>query len=175
MSILVNLHIGVYFSKLNYLCLFLERETESKPYVLLVVLHVLLSADFFNLHVSFSKKSIRKRRPNLVSIDSVCKGYQQIQVSRQHQQRKSSSQTNMVIKIWFNSLPTGYFFMLFCSLLIFFQNQLFRKNLSGIPSEWQTVRIQISPGILLGLIWNQTVCKVYQQTTLVGKLVKSIK
>ena len=37
----------------------------------------------------------------------------------------------------------------------FFQNQLFRKILSGIPSGWQTV--------LLGLIW---VCKSYQQTTL---------
>ena len=51
----------------------------------------------------------------------------------------------------------------------FFQNQLFRKTLSGIPSECQTVWIQIKPGILLGLIWVQTVCKCYQQTTPVGK------
>ena len=33
----------------------------------------------------------------------------------------------------FNSLPHGKFFMLNCCLLIFFQNQLFRKKNSGIP------------------------------------------
>ena len=32
----------------------------------------------------------------------------------------------------FNSLPTGYFFMLFCILLIFFKVN-FKKNHSGIP------------------------------------------
>ena len=51
----------------------------------------------------------------------------------------------------------------------FFQNKLFRKNISGIPSECQTDWIQIKPDILSGLIWVQTVCKGYQQTTLVGK------
>ena len=59
--------------------------------------------------------------------------------------------------------------MLFCRLLIFFQNQLFRKILSGIPLACQTVWIQIRPDILFGLIWVQTVCKSYQQTTLIGK------
>ena len=49
----------------------------------------------------------------------------------------------------------------------FFQNQLFRKNLSGILSECQTVWIQIRPIILSGLIWVQTVCKGYQQMTIV--------
>ena len=39
----------------------------------------------------------------------------------------------------------------------------------GIPSECQTVCIQIRPDILSGLIWVQTVCKGYQQTTLVTK------
>ena len=39
--------------------------------------------------------------------------------------------------------------------------------LSGIPSECQTDWIQIRPDILSGLIWVQTVCKSYQQTTLV--------
>ena len=53
--------------------------------------------------------------------------------------------------------------MLFCLLLIFFQNQLFRKILSGIPSECETAWIQIRPDILSGLIWVQTVCKGYQQ------------
>ena len=40
--------------------------------------------------------------------------------------------------------------MLFCRLLIFFQNQLFRKNLSILPSECQTVWIQIRPDIFVG-------------------------
>ena len=35
----------------------------------------------------------------------------------------------------------------------------------SIPSGSQTVWIQIRPGILPGLIWVQTVCKGYQQTT----------
>ena len=51
----------------------------------------------------------------------------------------------------------------------FFQNQLFQKILSGIPSECQTDWIQTRPNILLGLIWVQSVCKGYEQTTLVGK------
>ena len=47
----------------------------------------------------------------------------------------------------------------------FFQNQIFRKILSGIPFECQTDWIQIRPDILSGLIWVQSVCKGYQQTT----------
>ena len=39
----------------------------------------------------------------------------------------------------------------------FFQNQLFRKIISGIPTECQTVWIQIGPDILLGPICVQTV------------------
>ena len=38
----------------------------------------------------------------------------------------------------FNSLPPGKFFMLFLSSADFFQNQLFRKILSEVPSECQT-------------------------------------
>ena len=45
----------------------------------------------------------------------------------------------------------------------FFQNQLFLKILSGIPSECQTDWNQIRPDILSGLIWIQSVCKSYQQ------------
>ena len=56
----------------------------------------------------------------------------------------------------------------FLSSADFFQNQLFRKILSGLPSECQTVWIQIRPDPLSGLIWVQIVCKGYQQTTLVG-------
>ena len=54
----------------------------------------------------------------------------------------------------------------------FFQNQLFSKILSEIPSECQTVGIQTKPDILSGLIWVQTVCKGYQQMTLGGKELK---
>ena len=39
------------------------------------------------------------------------------------------------------------------------------KNLSGTLSECQTFWIQISTDILSVLIWVQTVCKEYQQTT----------
>ena len=58
--------------------------------------------------------------------------------------------------------------MLFCCLLIFFQNQLFRKILSGIPSECQTDWIQIRPNKMLGLIWLQSVCKGYQQIKVIN-------
>ena len=50
----------------------------------------------------------------------------------------------------------------------------FIKILSGIPSECQTVWIQIRPDILSGLIWVQTVCKGYQQMTLVGNELSTI-
>ena len=42
----------------------------------------------------------------------------------------------------------------------------------GIPSGCQTDWIQIRPDILSGLIWVQTVCKNYQQTTLGDKGLK---
>ena len=50
-----------------------------------------------------------------------------------------------------------------------FQHQFFRKILSWIPSECQTVWIQIRPDIMSGLIWVQTVCNGYQQPNLIGK------
>ena len=43
------------------------------------------------------------------------------------------------------------------------------SNLSGIQPQCQTVWIQIRPDVLLGLIWVQTVCKCFHQTTLVGE------
>ena len=48
----------------------------------------------------------------------------------------------------------------------YFQKKHFQKILSRIPSESQTVWIQIRPDILSVLIWVQTVCKDYQQTAL---------
>ena len=41
----------------------------------------------------------------------------------------------------------------------FLGDNLFRKILSGIPSECQTDWIQIRTDILSGLIWVQNVCK----------------
>ena len=41
-------------------------------------------------------------------------------------------------------------------------------------SRCQIVCIQIRPNIMLGLIWIQTVCKYYQQSTLKGKEVTEI-
>ena len=53
-------------------------------------------------------------------------------------------------------------------------NISFRKNLSGIPSEFQIVWIVIWPDILSGLIWVQTVCNLkvitYKQMSLAGSL-----
>ena len=51
----------------------------------------------------------------------------------------------------------------------FFQNQFFRKILSGILSECQTDWTLIRPDDSSGLIWVQTVCQNYQQTSLVDK------
>ena len=52
-------------------------------------------------------------------------------------------------------------------------NQLFRRILSEILSECQTVWVWTRPDILSGHIWVQTACKGYQQTTLVGKELNS--
>ena len=71
-------------------------------------------------------------------------------------------------------LPTGLFFMPLLSSDLF-QNQLYLNILVGIPSECQAFWIQIRPDVLSGLIWVLTVCKGYQQMTLVGKELKSVK
>ena len=71
----------------------------------------------------------------------------------------------MVIEIYRFSKLFAYW-VIFLSTADFFQNQLFQKILSRIPSERQTVWTQIRPDVLSGLIWVQTVCKGYQQTTL---------
>ena len=62
----------------------------------------------------------------------------------------------------------GNFACFFCHLWIFLKNELIQKNLFGIPSECQIVWIQIRPDVLSGLIWVQTACKGYQQTTKVA-------
>ena len=58
---------------------------------------------------------------------------------------------------------------LFCRLLICFKITFFAKKKSGITSECQAVWIRSGPIHSGDLIWFQTVCKCYQQTTLGGK------
>ena len=62
--------------------------------------------------------------------------------------------------------------MLFLLSADFFSNQFFPKILSGLY-ECQTVWIQIRADILSGLIWDQTVYKGFQQTTVVGNVIKT--
>ena len=58
---------------------------------------------------------------------------------------------------------------------IIFKIIFFENNISGVPSECQTIWIQTRPDILSGLVWVQTVCKGYQQTLPAGKeLIKCI-
>ena len=52
-------------------------------------------------------------------------------------------------------------FSCFCRLLIFFKIKFFLKILARIPSAYRTVKTQIRPDILSGLIWVLTVCKDY--------------
>ena len=44
-----------------------------------------------------------------------------------------------------------------------------------MPSEYQTVWIQIRPNVLSGLTWIQTVCKGYQQMTKVATSEERVK
>ena len=60
-------------------------------------------------------------------------------------------------------------FHAFLSSADFCQDQCFRKILSGIHSDCQTVGSRSDPSFLSSLIWIQTVCKGYQQMTLGGK------
>ena len=58
-----------------------------------------------------------------------------------------------------------------------FFNELYKTNLSGIPSECQTVWLQIRTDVLSGLIWVQTVCKGFnrrQKPPLAGKVLDDI-
>ena len=62
-------------------------------------------------------------------------------------------------------------FSCFLSFANFFSTSTFSKNSirNMVSSECQTDWIQIRPDILSGLIWIQSGCKGYEQTTLVGK------
>ena len=64
---------------------------------------------------------------------------------------------------WFNSAFQAIFHFLSSSVVVvFLQNQLYQKILSGLQSECQTVWILIRPDIMSGLIWVQTVSLNYR-------------
>ena len=60
-------------------------------------------------------------------------------------------------------------FSLFCHLLIFFKINFFEKKISGIPSDCQTVWIQIRPDRMSGLICVQLFAKVISRRHSVDK------
>ena len=72
-------------------------------------------------------------------------------------------------------LKISYMFFSILSSADLFQNQVFRKNIAGIPSECHTIWIQIRPDILLSLIWLQTVRKGYPQMTSVSACRQRVK
>ena len=68
-----------------------------------------------------------------------------------------------------NSLPTRYFFFIFCCLLIFEKNQLFQKNLSDRKTisvsnsfspdqSWHYVRPDLGPNCLERLLEDYKFC-----------------
>ena len=67
-------------------------------------------------------------------------------------------------KGWFNSSHAAFFHFFFVCLFCFLLgggggfNQIFPKNLTGIPSECQTVWLQIRLDVLSGMNLVQTVC-----------------
>ena len=63
--------------------------------------------------------------------------------------------------------------MLFCCPLVYFKINILKKNpLGNNISVSNILDPDLRPDILSGLIWVQTVCKGYEQTTLVGKELK---
>ena len=75
---------------------------------------------------------------------------------------------NRIYKIW-SYFASWEIFYAFLSSADFFQNQLF-EQFFHVPSKCQTDWIQSRPDHLSGLIWVQSVCKCYQQTTLIGRV-----
>ena len=70
-------------------------------------------------------------------------------------------------KVYFDQLlDFPILLLLFLHTLLLCHILLFGCWILPMPSGCQTVWIQIRPDILSGLIWVQTVCKGYQQSTL---------
>ena len=83
---------------------------------------------------------------------------------------KDSEQTCQIFKLCAvikSNMSKNYrkFCILFCRLLIFFKINFLEKILTGLPSECQTVWIQIRLDKMSGLIWVQTVCTLIYKTS----------
>ena len=79
-------------------------------------------------------------------------------------------------KVYFDQLlDFQILLLLFLHTLLLCHTLLFGCWIFSIPSRCQTAWIQIRPNILSGLIWVQTVCKGYQQTTKVAPSRQRVK
>ena len=90
--------------------------------------------------------------------------------------------TNTHVETWIISMSRNVItlctlgeFNTFVVICWLFSKYFFQKHLSGTLSECQTVCIQIRTHVLLVLIWEQTVCKGYQQTTKVAANKKRVR
>ena len=70
-------------------------------------------------------------------------------------------------RIWFNSLPDVKFYILFCRLLIFFNIKFIEKFFREYHQSVKQFGSRSGPTFCPN--WVQTVCKGYQQKTLVGE------
>ena len=95
--------------------------------------------------------------------------------SQASRSRATLSCNSSYFSYWQGTIQASYavmrqlLFILFCRLLIFFKINFLKKN-----SLRNTIKMSNSLDLdqaqrLSGLIWIQTVCKGYQQTTLVDK------
>ena len=82
---------------------------------------------------------------------------------------------HFLVKIYLTLCMLGNLSCCCCCLLTFFKINFFQKKISGTLSECQMVCIQIRTDILSVLIWVQTVCKGYQQTTKVTASKERVK
>ena len=140
---------------------------------------LLLSADLFQnlLFEKILSKTLSTvwiqmrtdRKSVLIWVKTVCKGYQlTTNVAQTHKLNPSEIKFVWGLLKKINILThcmLGNFSCFCCCLLTSFKIIFFEKILSGTLSECQTVWTQIRTDILSVLIWVQTVCKGYQQTT----------
>ena len=73
-----------------------------------------------------------------------------------------------MLKPQFSKIVCKVISKILLSSAVFFQNCLFQEIFSRTLLECQSVWIQIRTDVLSVLIWVQTICKGYQQTTKVA-------
>ena len=103
----------------------------------------------------------------LICVQTVCKGYPQTTVAASKLKSYGDLLYIVIHVPWINSLHDGKFFM-----LLLFQNQLV-QSIFRHTIFWQSA-IQfgsrcIGPALCWACICVQTVCNVYQKTTIAGK------